>query len=124
MNSGDHKWMMANADTPDEIKNHAKLQGVAVPARTGTGDRGALLLTKSLLFAGEGAGLYGGQTGGGRKFRAHDKATGEILSEIELPAKQTGLPMTYAIDGIQYIVVPVGDTGHPGELVALRLKQE
>ncbi len=124
MNSGDHKWMIANADTPDEIKNHAKLQGVAVPARTGTGDRGALLLTKSLLFAGEGAGLYGGQTGGGRKFRAHDKATGEILSEIELPAKQTGLPMTYAIDGIQYIVVPVGDTGHPGELVALRLKQE
>ena len=62
--------------------------------------------------------------GGGRQFRAHDKATGEILHEIELPAKQTGLPMTYAIDGIQYIVVPVGDTGHPGELVALRLKQE
>jgi quinoprotein glucose dehydrogenase len=57
-------------------------------------------------------------------FRAHDKMTGEILAEIELPAKQTGLPMTYAIDGVQYIVVPIGDTGHPGELVALRVKQE
>ncbi len=124
MNSGEHKWMMANADTPEEIKNHPKLQGVQVLERTGTGDRGALLVTKSLLFAGEGAGLYGGQTGGGRMFRAHDKATGEILHEIELPAKQTGLPMTYAIDGVQYIVVPVGDTGHPGELVALRLKQQ
>jgi quinoprotein glucose dehydrogenase len=123
MNSGEHKWMMANADTPDEIKNNEHLKGVTIKERTGSGDRGALLVTKTLLFAGEGAGLYGGQTGGGRKFRAHDKATGAILSELELPAKQTGLPMTYAIDGVQYIVVPVGDTGHPGELVALRLKQ-
>jgi len=124
MNTGDHVWMMANADTPDEIRNNSRLQGVTIAERTGHGDRGALLVTKSLLFAGEGAGLYGGQTGGGRMFRAHDKNTGEILSEFELPAKQTGLPMTYAIDGVQYIVVPVGETGHPGELVALRVRQE
>lgn len=123
MNTGEHVWMMANADTPDEIKNNEHLRGVEIKQRTGRGDRGALLVTKTLLFAGEGAGLYGGQTGGGRMFRAHDKATGRILSEFELPAKQTGLPMTYAIDGVQYIVVPIGDTGHPGELVALRLKQ-
>ncbi len=123
MNTGEHKWMIANADTPEAIRNHPRLQGVEIPERTGHGDRGALLVTKTLLFAGEGAGMYGGQTDGGRKFRAHDKATGEILAEIELPAKQTGLPMTYAIDGVQYIVVPVGETGHPGELVALRVKQ-
>ena len=119
MNRGEHLWMMANADTPEEIRNHPRLQGVDLP-RTGHGDRGGLLVTGSLLFAGEGAGLYGGQTGGGRMFRAHDKLSGEILHELELPAKQTGLPMSYAIDGVQYIVVPVGDTGHPGELVALR----
>lgn len=123
MNTGEHLWKIANGATPDWIRNHDKLRGVEIPERTGHGDRGALLLTKSLLFAGEGAGLYGGQTGGGKMFRAHDKATGEILAEIELPAKQTGLPMTYAIDGVQYIVVPIGDTGHPGELVALRLRQ-
>ncbi len=123
MNQGEHAWMVANADTPDEIKNHARLRGVDIPERTGTGDRGGLLVTKTLLFGGEGAGLYGGQTGGGNTFRAFDKATGEILAEVELPAKQTGLPMTYAIDGVQYIVVPIGDTGFPGELVALRLKQ-
>ena len=122
MNTGEHKWMMANADTPEEILDHPQLRGVNIEERTGTGDRGGLLVTSSLLFAGEGAGLYGGQTGGGRLFRAHDKETGEIISEIELPAKQTGLPMTYAIDGVQYIVVPVGETGHPGELVALRLR--
>ncbi len=121
MNTGEHAWMMANADTPEEISEHPRLQGVEIPERTGHGDRGGLLVTKSLLFAGEGAGLYGGQTGGGPMFRAHDKATGEIISEFELPAKQTGLPMTYQIDGVQFIVVPVGDTGHPGELVALKL---
>lgn len=123
MNAGEHEWMMANADTPDEILNHPRLRGVDVPERTGHGDRGGLLVTKSLLFAGEGAGLYGGQTGGGPMFRAHDKATGEIIAEFELPAKQTGLPMTYQIDGVQYIVVPIGDTGFPGELVALRVAE-
>ncbi len=123
MNEGEHAWMMANADTPDEIKNHPRLRGVDIPERTGHGDRGGLLVTKSLLFAGEGAGLYGGQTGGGNKFRAHDKATGEIIVEFELPAKQTGLPMTYQIDGVQYIVVPIGDTGFVGELVALRVAE-
>ena len=79
------------------------------------------MVTKSLLFAGEGAGIYGGQTGGGRMFRAHDKASGEILAEFELPARQTGLPMTYMIDDEQYIVVAVGEPGHPGELVALKV---
>jgi len=123
MNAGEHVWMMANADTPEEIREHPKLRGVDIPERTGHGDRGGLLVTSSLLFAGEGAGLYGGQTGGGPIFRAHDKATGDIISEFELPAKQTGLPMTYQIDGVQYIVVPVGDTGHPGELVALKVAE-
>ncbi|MBX3705371.1 MAG: PQQ-binding-like beta-propeller repeat protein [Pseudomonadales bacterium] len=123
MNRGEHLWMMANAATPEEIRTHPRLRGVEIPERTGHGERGALLVTKSLLFAGEGAALYGGQTGGGRMFRAHDKLTGEILAELELPAKQTGLPMSYAIDGIQYIVVPIGDTGHPGELVALRVRR-
>ena len=123
MNEGEHEWMMANADTPDEILNHPRLEGVDIPERTGHGDRGGLLVTRSLLFAGEGAGLYGGQTGGGPMFRAHDKATGEIIAEFELPAKQTGLPMTYQIDGVQYIVVPIGDRGFPGELVALRVAQ-
>jgi len=123
MNAGEHEWMMANADTPDEIKNHPRLRGVDIPLRTGHGDRGGLLVTKSLLFAGEGAGLYGGQTGGGNKFRAHDKATGEIIAEFQLPAKQTGLPMTYQIDGVQYIVVPIGDRGFVGELVALRVAE-
>lgn len=73
------------------------------------------------LFAGEGSGLFGMYGGGGPLLRAHDKATGEILSEFELPAHQTGVPMTYMHEGVQYIVVAVGKREHSAELVALRL---
>ena len=60
---------------------------------------------------------------GGNKFRAHDKASGALLAEIELPANQTGLPMTYMHEGRQYIVVAVGARRHPAELVALALPE-
>jgi quinoprotein glucose dehydrogenase len=59
--------------------------------------------------------------GGGRFFRAFDKATGEVLWKIELPAGATGGPMTYLAGGKQYVVVPVGEEDHEGELVALAL---
>jgi quinoprotein glucose dehydrogenase len=119
LNNGQHEWMMANADTPQEILEHEKLRGIDVP-RTGHDERVGMLVTKTLLFAGEGAGLYVA-FGRGNKFRAHDKLTGEIISEIELPANQSGMPMTYAINGRQYIIVAVGAKNHPGELVALTL---
>ena len=120
LNTGDHKWMVPNADTPSWVKDVPALKGIKIP-RTGLPDRVGMLVTKTLLFAGEGAGLYGSDGGGGNKFRAYDKATGKIISEIALPANQAGLPMTYSINGKQYIVVAVGAIGHPGELVALSL---
>ncbi len=120
LNSGEHEWMMANSDTPDWAKNNPALKGLDLP-RTGNPDRVGLLVTKTLLFAGEGGGLYAAEGGGGNIFRAHHKATGQILAEIELPANQTGVPMTYSVNGRQFIVLAVGDKGHPGELVALTL---
>ena len=54
-------------------------------------------------------------------FRSYDKLTGEIVSELELPANQTGMPMSYMLNGKQYIVIAVGARQHPGELVALAL---
>ena len=54
-------------------------------------------------------------------FYAYDKATGDVVWEFTLPAHQSGIPMTYMIDGRQYIVVAVGARGRPGELVALSL---
>jgi quinoprotein glucose dehydrogenase len=105
--------MVPNGDTPENIRNHPLLEGVEL-GRTGVASRATLLVTKSLLFAGEGL-------SGGPVFRAHDKATGEIAAEIDLPATATGVPITYMHDGAQYVVVAVGSRGYPAGLVALRL---
>jgi glucose dehydrogenase len=112
MNTGEHRWMVPNGDTPDEVKNHPALQGVDIP-RTGKMSRAMLLVTKTLLFSAEG---YGGAP----ILRAHDKATGEILAELELPGAASGKPMTYMVNGKQYIVLAVG-RDRPAELVAFSL---
>jgi quinoprotein glucose dehydrogenase len=57
-------------------------------------------------------------------FRAHDKATGEILAEVDLGSRQSGVPMTYAIDGRQFIVVAAGAPDQAGELIALAVASE
>ncbi|MBK7949686.1 MAG: pyrroloquinoline quinone-dependent dehydrogenase [Deltaproteobacteria bacterium] len=113
-------FTIANGDVHPSVRAHPALAGVELP-RTGRPDRAGLLVTKTLLFAGEGGGMYGLPGGGGPMLRAHDKTTGEILAELALPANQTGLPISYAIDGKQFIVVAVGAPDHPGELVALAL---
>ncbi len=122
LNTGKIRWVIANGDTPEEIANHEKLKGVDLP-RTGHDDRAGLLVTKSLLFAGEGIGLYGARYGGSA-FRAHDKLSGEILAEVDMGVRQSGVPMTYAVDGKQFIVVAAGAANHAGELIALALADE
>ena len=123
LNTGDHIWMVPNGDTPESIKNHPALKGVNLP-KTGAPERAGMVVTKTLLFAGEGAGTYGtagNLTGGGPMFRAYDKKTGQIVHELKLPGNQNGLPMTYMVNGKQHIVVAIGARGMPGELVALAL---
>ena len=58
---------------------------------------------------------------GGTKFRALDKATGATIWEIDLGVGQNNTPMTFMHDGKQYIVLSVGSTDSPAELVALAL---
>jgi quinoprotein glucose dehydrogenase len=118
LNTGDHRWMVPNAETPQWLKNIPALKGLDIPP-TGIPDRVGMLVTKTLLFAGEGSGMYASDFPGGNKFRAYDKATGRVIAQIELPANQTGVPMTYSVNKKQYIVVAVGAPGIPGELVAL-----
>jgi glucose dehydrogenase len=113
MNTGDHRWMAVNGDTPDDIKNNPALAGVTLPP-TGKASRATLLVTKTLLFAGEG---YGGAP----IMRAYDKATGAVVAELPLPGAASSKPMTYMVGGKQYIVLAVGrDT--PAELVAFALE--
>ena len=113
MITGQHKWSIANGDTPEDIINNPALYGVEIP-RTGKATRSGILVTQSLLFAGEGF-------GGDPIFRAHDKLTGQIIAEIELPASQTSPPSTYRINGKQYIVMTISDGKKPAELIALSL---
>ena len=54
-------------------------------------------------------------------FRAFDKKTGEIVWEMELPAGVSNSPMTYMVNGKQYILVAVSGRSFPGEYVALSL---
>jgi quinoprotein glucose dehydrogenase len=53
--------------------------------------------------------------------RAYDKATGREVGAVYMPAPQTGSPMTYMVDGTQYLVVAVSGPGYSGELLAFRL---
>ncbi len=116
MNSGEHLWMIANADTPERIANHPLLEGIDVP-RTGIPTRSGVLATKTLLFIGEGT----GGAGASPIFRAVNKETGEIIFELDLPDNQTGLPFTYEHDGKQYLAMFVGGSGNPAQLVAYSL---
>jgi len=111
--TGEHRWTIANGDTPEAIRSHPELEGIELP-RTGKATRAGLLVTGTLLFAGEG---YGGDP----VFRAHDKQTGEIVAEIALPASQASPPSTYRVKGRQYIVMTVSDGENPAELIALAL---
>jgi glucose dehydrogenase len=113
--SGEHAWQRVNGDTPEEIKNHPLLKDVDLPP-TGKPTRSGMVLTKSLLFFGEGP-------GGSPLLHAVDKATGETVAEIELPASVTGLPITYMHEGRQFIVMTVSDFRNPARLVALALPE-
>ncbi len=119
MNTGRLLWQRPNSRTPKAVREHPQLAGVDLP-ETGNDDRSGLLVTKTLLFSGEGAGMYGARWGGSL-FRAHDKVSGEIIAEIDLGQRQTGVPMTYSVNGKQYIVVATGAPGEAGQLVGLAI---
>lgn len=119
LNTGEHAWMVPNGPGP---RDHLALQGLDLPW-LGAPGRAAPLLTKTLLFLGDGSPslVVIPPHGGGRMFRAYDKDTGRVLWQTELPAGTSGAPMTYLQEGKQYIVVAVSDNDHEGELIALAL---
>jgi quinoprotein glucose dehydrogenase len=118
LSTGEHHFMIANGDTPEQIARNPALEGITIP-RTGKPTRAGLVVTKTLLFAGEGYSGFG--LNGAPVLRAHDKLSGEVLAEIELPGTQAGPPSTYRVDGRQFIVMTVADGNSPAELVALAL---
>jgi quinoprotein glucose dehydrogenase len=117
-------WEVPNGETPDEIRNHPALDGLDI-GRTGrSGQPPGALATKTLLIAAEPG--YGPTPDGkrGSMLRAYDKATGREVGALELPAPQSGSPMTYSVNGVQYLVIAVSGPDHPGELIAYRVPKE
>ena len=117
MNRGEHVWMAANGDGPRE---HPLLKELDV-GPLGISGRAAPLVTKTLLFIGEGSDAVIGTTGSGLNFRAYNKATGDVIWTKELDAGTTGAPMTYLHEGKQYIIVAIGGDGREAEWVAMGL---
>lgn len=121
LNKGELVWQIAHGETPDNVKNHPMLKGLNIP-RTGRQGRIGVLTTKTLVIAGEG-GFATTPGGRGAMLRAYNKATGDEVGAVYIPAPQTGSPMTYMLDGSQYVTVSVGGVGVPGELIAFKLGQ-
>ena len=131
MRTGEIVWMTPNGRGPTDHPAiaHLNLGRLGSPGRPGP------LLTKTLLFLGEGSDVgiqEGGRVMDGMPlnivtnygepwFRAYDKATGDVVWEMELEAGTTGVPMTYLHEGKQYVVVPIGGREVAGRWVALAL---
>jgi quinoprotein glucose dehydrogenase len=127
LNKGDIAWQVAHGETPDYVRNHPALQGVTIPRTGRTGGAGGssggigTLVTKTLVVSGEG-GVFTTPSGQrGAMLRAYDKATGANVGEVYMPGAQTGGPMTYMLNGKQYLVVAVSAPNRPGELMAFTL---
>jgi quinoprotein glucose dehydrogenase len=122
LNRGDILWQIAHGETDDSVRNHPALKDLIIP-RTGRFGRVGTLVTKTLLIAGD-PGVSTASSGKrGAMLRAYDKATGREVGAVFMPAPQTGSPMTYVLDGRQYIVVAVSGGGYSGELLAFRLSE-
>jgi quinoprotein glucose dehydrogenase len=120
LNKGEIAWQVAHGETPDAVRNHPALEGVTIPRTGRTGPIGTLT-TGTLVVSGEG-GFFTTPSGRrGAMLRAYDKATGENVGEVYMPAPQTGSPMTYMLDGKQYIVVAVSGGTVSAELLAFAL---
>jgi quinoprotein glucose dehydrogenase len=112
-------WQIAHGETPDTIKNHPALKGLDIP-RTGRQGRIGTLVTKSLVIAGEGGFFTAPNGQRGAMLRAYDKATGTDVGAVYMGAPQTGSPMTYMINGKQYLTVSIGGPNYPGELLVFK----
>ena len=116
MNTGEHVWMRPTGNG-DRIRSHPMLRGLELPPLGGDAASSGPLLTKTLLIHA----LTVGGTNNGPRLVAYDKASGAELASLDLPGGALGAPMTYLLDGQQYLAVTVG--GDVSGLVAFTLPE-
>ena len=121
LNKGEILWQIAHGETPDNVRNHPALKGLNIPR---TGQAGIIGAARD-QDAGRSPARRGvtttptGQRGA--MLRAYDKTDGKEVGAVYMPAPQSGSPMTYMLNGKQYIVVAVSGGNYSGELLAFRL---
>jgi quinoprotein glucose dehydrogenase len=93
LNTGDYAWKIPLGEYPELAAQGLK--------NTGTENYGGPIVTAGGL-------LFIGATDYDKKFRAFDKSTGELLWESELPFSGNATPITYEIDGRQYVAIAAG----------------
>ena len=124
LDKGDIVWQVPHGETPDVVRNHPALKGLSI-APTGQGGYNVgTLVTKTLVIAGDGQVTAPPDRPRGAMLRAYDKRTGKEVGAVWLPAPQSGSPMTYQLNGRQYLVVAVSGGNYSGEYIAFALPQE
>ncbi|PYS36827.1 MAG: quinoprotein glucose dehydrogenase [Acidobacteria bacterium] len=120
LDKGELTWQVPHGDTPDGVRNNPALRGMNIP-KTGQGGSVGLLVTKTLVIVGDPQATTTPDHPRGAMLRAYDKATGKEIGSVLMPAPQSGSPMTYSVNGTQYIVVAVSGGNYSGEYIAYRL---
>ena len=120
LDRGQIKWRVPHGDTPDAVRNHAMLKGLTIP-KTGQNGSVGLLVTKTLVILGDSQFTTTDEHPRGAMLRAYDKSTGRQVGAVYLPAPQSGSPMTYMVNGKQYIVVAVSGGPYSGEYISFAL---
>ena len=120
LDKGEITWQVPHGDTPDVVRNHAALKGINI-SKTGQNGAVGLVVTKTLVIMGDPQVTTTPDHPRGAMLRAYDKATGKQVGAVYLPAPQSGSPMTYRVNGRQYIVVAVSGGAYSGEYIAFAL---
>jgi len=122
LDRGELMWQAPHGDTPDDVRNHPALKGMNIPKTGQAGAAGVgLLVTKTLVIMGDPQITTTTEHPRGAMLRAYDKTTGKQVGAVWMPAQQSGSPMSYMVDGRQYIVVAVSGGNYTGEYLAFRL---
>jgi len=126
LRSGDHMWMASTGTGP---VNHPALKPLDALPPLGSGGRFFVLATPTaLLVTAEHTqwlpgGGYPFEVDPERYLWAYDLEDGQILARLPLPGNATGNPMTYSVDGRQFIAIPTNlpGPGGPAGITALAL---
>jgi len=120
LNDGTLKFQVPHGDTPDAVRNSPLLKGLTIP-KTGQGGIVGVVITKTLVIVGDPMVTAPPDRPRGAMLRAYDKQTGAEVGAVWMPAAQSGSPMTYMVDGRQYIIVAVGGGTYSSEYIAFAL---